>query len=72
MWKSNYKMRRALTLQELEEELADLEPGNEIDAVIIPPVVDALTDEEDIDDNVLLGEFRRYNREQRRLSIIYF
>ncbi|CAH0713964.1 unnamed protein product, partial [Brenthis ino] len=48
--------QRALSSQEilsiLEEE-KDLEDANQIDAVYIPPTVDNLTDEEDLDDDAL-------------------
>lgn len=72
MWKQNCEQYRALTLQELEAELEDLEPGNEVDAVIIPPTVDDLTDEEDIDENALLGKFAHYKDKHRWLTKICF
>ncbi|KAF2904968.1 hypothetical protein ILUMI_01211 [Ignelater luminosus] len=55
-WKDHHKRHRPLTLQELEAELENLEDGLKIDAVIIPPEVDELTDEEDIDENLLQGK----------------
>lgn len=56
---SEYEFKRPLSLQELEallEEDSDIEGADEIDAVYIPPPVDTLTDEEDLDDNLLLEE----------------
>ncbi|KAI4469474.1 transposase is4 [Holotrichia oblita] len=54
-----WKFKKALTVQELEailEEDSDLEEINEIDAVYVPPDVDSLTDEENLDEDLLAGE----------------
>lgn len=52
-----YELHRALTLSELEAELENVDNcHNVIDAVIIPPEVDELTDEENIDDDLLGGK----------------
>ncbi|KAF2888964.1 hypothetical protein ILUMI_17209 [Ignelater luminosus] len=55
-WKDHHERHRPLTLQELEAELENLEDGLEIDAVIIPLEVDELTDEEEIDENLLQAQ----------------
>ncbi|KAF2905875.1 hypothetical protein ILUMI_00298 [Ignelater luminosus] len=47
-------MKRALTIKELEVIIEDIQNGDDIDAVYIPPNVDILTDEEDLNDDVLL------------------
>lgn len=50
--------KKALSSQEimgLLEEEEDLQNANQIDAVYIPPPVDSLTDEEDLDDDMLSG-----------------
>ncbi|KAI4459704.1 dehydrogenase/reductase sdr family member 11 [Holotrichia oblita] len=46
---------RSLTLKELEAIVEDLDLNEEIDICYIPPDVDDITDEEDIDDNVIGG-----------------
>ncbi|KAK9727551.1 Transposase IS4 [Popillia japonica] len=51
-------MRRALSIRELEailEDMSDVE-DSETDAVYIPPPVDILTDEEDINDTLLIEQ----------------
>ncbi|KAF5303431.1 hypothetical protein FQR65_LT08231 [Abscondita terminalis] len=53
-WKLHYERNRPLTIQELEAEIEKIANDN-IDCVIIPPEVDDLTDEEQIDDNLLTG-----------------
>lgn len=53
--KSEYfEFRRPLTLKELVAEVENIS-DEEIDAVIIPPEVDELTDEEQVDDDLLRG-----------------
>ncbi|XP_072377944.1 uncharacterized protein [Diabrotica undecimpunctata] len=54
-WKDNYDRNRPLTIQELEAAIEEIQNETEIDAVIIPPDVDELTDEEEIDDDLLEG-----------------
>ncbi|XP_072399461.1 uncharacterized protein [Diabrotica undecimpunctata] len=56
---SEYQMKRPLSVKELQailEDDSDLEEADEIDAVYIPPLVNVLTDEEDLDDNLLIEE----------------
>ncbi|KAF2881373.1 hypothetical protein ILUMI_24816 [Ignelater luminosus] len=45
---------RRLTIKELESIVEDIQNGDDIDAMYIPPDVDTLTDEEDLDNDVLL------------------
>ena len=51
---------RPLTTKEalaiLFEESVDSDPDNIIDAVYIPPAVDCVMDEDDVDDNVLIAQ----------------
>ena len=54
-----YEYKRPLSLQELQalpEEDSDLENSDEIDAVYIPPTVDTVTDEEDINDDLIMEQ----------------
>lgn len=52
----SHDMRRPLTKQELLAELENLTDDEEVDAVYIPPEVDELTDEENLDDNIMQDE----------------
>ncbi|KAF2894891.1 hypothetical protein ILUMI_11285 [Ignelater luminosus] len=49
-----WEMKRPLTIKELEAIVEDIQNGDDIDAVYIPLDVDTLTDEENLDDDVLL------------------
>ncbi|KAF2898316.1 hypothetical protein ILUMI_07859 [Ignelater luminosus] len=49
-----WEMKRPLAIKELEAVVEDIQNGDDIDAVYIPPDVDTLTDEEDLDDDVVL------------------
>lgn len=57
---SNYEYKRPLSIAELqallEEDDDDLLNADSIDAVYIPPEVDEITDEEDINDELLVEE----------------
>ncbi|KAF2881065.1 hypothetical protein ILUMI_25114 [Ignelater luminosus] len=53
-----WEMKRPLTINELEAIVEDIQNGDDIDAVYIPPDVDTLTDEENLDDDVLLEKVR--------------
>lgn len=48
----DYNMRRPLTQLELIAEIENMS-DDDIDAVLIPPEVDELTDEENVDDNII-------------------
>ncbi|KAI4468121.1 hypothetical protein MML48_2g00012654 [Holotrichia oblita] len=48
----NNNMRRPLTQLELLAEIENMS-DDDIDAVLIPPEVDELTDEENVDDNII-------------------
>ncbi|KAF5275250.1 hypothetical protein FQA39_LY06910 [Lamprigera yunnana] len=50
----NYEMHRPLTQPQLLADLENLSADGKVDAVYIPPEV--LTDEENLDDNILLGK----------------
>jgi len=59
----SWKMKQPLTTKEMMaiiEEDPDIQNTNDIDIIYIPPEVDEVTDEEDIDDNVI-GEGSLHN-----------
>ncbi|KAK9729882.1 Transposase IS4 [Popillia japonica] len=49
-FRSDYEQKRALSYKDLEEIIDNMSDIDDTDVVIIPPNVDELTDEEDIDD----------------------
>ncbi|KAF2890909.1 hypothetical protein ILUMI_15264, partial [Ignelater luminosus] len=46
-----WEMKKPFTIKELEAIVEDIQNGDDIDAVYIPPDVDILTDEKDLDDD---------------------